>query len=121
MRTSTSDGPRPAMAKAREPDTTPGVTVRSGIWLMTMWSVAVAAPKTYTGGLRSVLARSALVMTKAPAPSVTRQQSRRWSGLVWSGEARTSSMVMGSWYLARGFLEAQSLVETAIWASCSDV
>ena len=76
------------MAKARAPDTTPGVTVRSGIWLMTTWSVAVAAPSTYTGGLRSERARSALVMTKAPAPSVTRQQSRRCRGstLVWRGQ-----------------------------------
>ena len=84
------------MSKAWAPETTPGVVVRSGIWPMTMWSVHVAAPSTYTGGLRSERARSALVMTKAPAPSVTRQQSRRCSGLTCSGEASTSSTVSGS-------------------------
>ena len=34
------------MAKARAPETTPGVVVRSGIWLIPMWSVQVAAPST---------------------------------------------------------------------------
>ena len=34
------------MAKARAPETAPGVVVRSGIWVMPMWSVQVAAPRT---------------------------------------------------------------------------
>ncbi len=34
------------MAKARAPETAPGVVVRSGIWVMPMWSVHVAAPRT---------------------------------------------------------------------------
>ena len=84
------------MAKAREPETAPGVVVRSGIWVMPMWSVQVAAPRTYTGGLRSDRARAALVITNAPAPSVTRQQSRRCRGLTWSGDASTSAIVSGS-------------------------
>ena len=41
------------MANALAPETAPGVVVRSGIWVITMWSVQVAAPSTYTGGLRS--------------------------------------------------------------------
>ena len=34
------------MAKARAPETTPGVVVRSGIWLIPMWSVQDAVPST---------------------------------------------------------------------------
>jgi hypothetical protein len=51
----------PAISKAFGPLSAPGVTVRSGIWLIIMWVWPVAAPRTYTGGLRSDFARSAVV------------------------------------------------------------
>jgi hypothetical protein len=66
-------------------------------------------------------ARSALVITNAPPPSVTRHESSRCKGEHWIGDASTSSTVSGSWNRARGFIVAHSLVLTAMLANCSDV
>ena len=88
------------MAKACGPDTAPAVRVRSGMALIMAWVWLVPAPSTATGGLRRSRARSALVSTTAPAPSVTRQQSSLCRGLASTGEASTSSTVIGplSWW-----------------------
>ena len=78
MSTSTSPGSMPAIAKAAGPDTAPAVVVKSGIWVIDWaWSPHEDAPSTHTGGFARSRARSSEVMTKAPAPSVTRQQSSR--------------------------------------------
>ena len=53
----------------------------SGIAEICRCQQAVAVPSTCTGFCGSVLARSLRTSTKAPAPSVTRQQSRTVSGL----------------------------------------
>ena len=84
------------MANALGPGHAPGVVVRSGIWLIIDVVVAGAGAEHVDRRLAQVRARSALVMTNAPAPSVTRQQSSRCSGLTCSGEASTSSIVIGS-------------------------
>ncbi|MNE89998.1 hypothetical protein D3C80_1874700 [compost metagenome] len=42
--TSTSAGLKPACAKARAPEATAAVVVRSGMDVMSRWSVAAAAP-----------------------------------------------------------------------------
>ena len=97
------------------------MVVRSGISLIMLWVWQVPAPSTKTGGLARSRARSALVSTTAPAPSVTRQQSSLCSGDASSGDASTSSTVIGSWNRARGFMAAHSRVLTAICASCSEV
>jgi hypothetical protein len=111
----------PARSKALGPQIAPGVVVTSGIWVIIVCVCAVAAPSTYTGGLRRALARSALVTMNAPAPSVTRQQSSLCNGDATISDASTSSTVSGSRLLARGFNEAHSRVRTAIVASCSGV
>jgi len=41
--------------------------------------------------------------------------------VVCIGESKTSSIVMGVWKRAFGFIVAHSRVLTAIWASCSGV
>ena len=121
MRRSTSRCSIPAMSKAMPPATDVAVTVRSGIWLMMLWLAAEPTPRTYTGGLARCRARSALAITKAPAPSVRRQQSSLCSGVQMYSEASTSSIVSGSRNRARGLRVAHSRVETAICASCSEV
>ena len=67
------------------------------------------------------LARSAHVITNAPAPSVTRQQSSRCSGDACMGEASTSSTVIGLLVARAGSWSPTAGCSTAIWASCSDV
>ena len=78
------------------PETAPPVVVRSGISLIIECVPHVAAPSTYAGGFGRSRARSADVITNAPAPSVTRQQSSRCSGETCIGDASTSSIVIGS-------------------------
>src|SRR5947209_7942371 len=46
----------PAMRKAAGPDRAPGVTARSGIWLIIEWSWQVSAPRTWAGGCHGVRA-----------------------------------------------------------------
>src|SRR5947207_11429417 len=104
----------PAISKAIGPDTDVAVVVRSGIWLIELWLTPEPTPSTWTGGLRRSRARSALVITNAPAPSVWRQQSSLWSGVQTYSDASTSSMVSESWKRARGFFWAHCRVDTAI-------
>ena len=61
------------------------------------------------------------MITSAPPPSLMMQQSSRCSGDEMIREASTSSTVIGSRYLAAGFIEACRRIVTAISASCSEV
>ena len=63
--------------------------------------------------------RSSEVSTTAPPPSEMMQQSSRCSGDEITRDASTSSTVIGSRYLACGFMAACRRMVTAISASCS--
>ena len=89
--------------------------------LMFWWLMVSPVPSTNAGGLRSVFARAAEVMTSAPPPSVTRQQSRTVSGELTMREPSTSSMVSGVFSHAAGLSSAHWRAATAICASCSRV
>ena len=75
------------------------ITAAAAIMVMVFGSFLLESDrviKLFGLGLASARARSADVKTKAPAPSVTRQQSSRCSGDDCIGDASTSSTVMGS-------------------------
>ncbi len=59
--------------------------------------------------------------SKAPPPSVTRQQSRTVSGELSMRLLRTSSMLSGPRSKAFGFRRAHARAATATSASCSRV
>ena len=89
--------------------------------LMWRWESSVAAPRTTAGGRGRVRARSSEQSTSAPPPSVTRQQSRTWSGSQTRGEPSTPATSSGSRDQAAGLRPAQARAATATSASCSDV
>ena len=111
----------PASANALGPVTAPAVTVRSGIAWMEWCVIPAAAPRTYTSGRPSAFARSSVVRMMQHPPSETTQQSSLCSGSATSLDPSTSSIVMGSRYIACGFRAACSRVCTEIEASCSAV
>ena len=78
-------------------------------------------PSTQTGFRRNDRARCGVVMTIAPPPSVTRQQSRTVNGSLILRAFSTPSMVSGFFSQAAGFSSAQSRAATATSASCSRV
>ncbi|CFW48044.1 Uncharacterised protein [Bordetella pertussis] len=90
-----SAGARPAIAKARGPDSVAGVERSGAICESCVRAVAAPKPDSSTGFWRKSCARSALVITTAPPPSVTTQQSSLCSGEAIMGEASTSSTVIG--------------------------
>jgi hypothetical protein len=63
----------------------------------------------------------AVVITNAPPPSETTQQSSRCSGSAIMRLASTSCSLIGSRYIAFGFSPANSRTPTAISASCSEL
>jgi len=67
------------------------------------------------------LARSAEVRIRAPPPSVTRQHISLVKGQAIMSDFKTSSTVIGSLKLARGFFAAHSRWITATWAKSSTV
>src|SRR5256885_3907382 len=90
-----SAGVTPASAKARGPDHTAPVYVRST--LPPIWSLSASpAPSSRTRGRFRLRAISGATTTTAPPPSLITQQSRRWSGSVMIGELTTSSTVTTS-------------------------
>src|SRR5262249_39849045 len=80
-----------------------------------------AAAITWTGRCRRSRARAAEVTTSAVALSVSRQQSRRWSGFTTQREARTSATVTGVLRRALGLLAAWLEWAAFTWATCADV
>src|SRR3546814_16447755 len=104
-----ADGPTPAMAEARGPDSAAAVVVTSSACEIAFHQVAAAAPRTGTGGRGPWRARSARVMTIAAAPSVTRQQSFTESGLLITRDSRQSSIVRGPFAKASGLPFAHPL------------
>ena len=61
------------------------------------------------------------VMTMAPPPSVTRQQSRTVNGSLIGRAFSTSAMVSGCFSHATGLSSAHSRAATATSANCSRV
>ena len=81
MARSMSSWVRPAIDRARGPVSRAMVEQRSACWrIPSPWSWPSAVPRTHTGFFFVFLATAAEVMTVAPPPSVTRQQSKRWKG-----------------------------------------
>ena len=91
-----SDGLTPASANARGPDQTAPEWVRSRSRPPRGPLGASPAPRTRTFGRFSDRATSGLVTIRAPPPSVTTQQSSRWSGSEIIREFTTSSTVTTS-------------------------
>ena len=78
-------------------------------------------PRTQIGGLRRLRARSGVVSTSAPPPSVMMQQSSRCTGVAIIGELSTSSTVIGFFMTASGFRAPYLRAVTGTDASCSGV
>lgn len=114
-----SCGPSPACSKAARPLVSAPVAAKSGMLIMPSCSLTSPLPSTWTGAFAILEARSALVTTSAPPPSVIRQQSLTRSGLETVGDERTSSTVMGLRRNAEGLSAAQRLAATATSASWS--
>ena len=89
--------------------------------LTILCSVASPVPKTYTGGLRRSLARSAPVITIAPPASVTKQHINSEYGQHIGREFITSSIVIGSFIIASGCIAAHLRLDTDTSAICSRV
>src|SRR5690606_41113803 len=79
-----------------------------------LFHTAVQLPSTYTGFCLSDFARSDRTRTTAPAPSVTKEQSRTVSGSDTMRADSTSSMVSGSRIRASGLSWAHLRAATAI-------
>ena len=109
------------MPNASRPETTPGLTVRSGICEMCQWLWLSPAPSTRTGRFAASRLRAAVVITTAALPSVIRQQSRRRKGLLTISDARTSSTLSGSRTNAFGLSCAHRRAATATSAICAAV
>ena len=107
----------PAISNARRPETTPGVSVNEGIWLIRIAPIPSPYPRIHAGFRRASRARSRPTRTTAPPESVTTQQSFRWRGAAIIGEARTSSTVIGSRKRASGLGPAFARHCTAMAAS----
>src|SRR5438034_4794400 len=75
----------------------------------------------WTGRWRQARARSAEVTMTQVALSVSRQQSRRWSGVTIQREPTTSATVTRSLRSALGFCDAWLLCATFTCATCSEV
>ena len=91
---SMSDGPRPAALYSFRAIGPAGESERSVVPLLTrLTPPPQAAARICTGRCGRSLARSALTTATATAPSVSRQQSKRWNG---STIQRTREVVVAS-------------------------
>src|SRR5438067_3288778 len=105
----------PAMAYARSAETrvTSVKDLTQSVYPPLELDTASPNPITQTGSLRSLRARSGVVSTSAPPPSVMTQHSNRCTGEAIIGEERTSSTVMGLRLNASGFIAAYLRAVTA--------
>ena len=91
-----SAGVTPARSNANRPLAYAGERVKSSHSLIVVWLLASPVPSTHTGFLARSRARSSVVSTTAPPPSLRMQQ---WSFVSGSAIIRlllTSSIVIGS-------------------------
>src|SRR6185312_6530607 len=86
--------------------------VKLSIWLTIGVSTLSPVPSIYTGLVGKSLARSAEVRINAPPPSVTRQHCSNRNGYAIIRDPSTSSTVIGSRNVARGFFAAHSRCTT---------
>ena len=93
---SISSGVTPARSNASGPLRAAGDSVKSGHSLIVVCDVASPVPSTHTGFLARSRARSSVVSTIAPPPSLRMQQCSFVSGSAIMRELCTSSIVMMS-------------------------
>src|SRR4051812_44135473 len=118
---SQSFAPSFAILYAASPAALAPVTVKSGMHEMLACVMPWPQPRTYAGAFFNDFARSALVITIAPPPSVTRQQSRTVNGYEIMRDLSTSATVRFFFSHATGLSCAHFRAATATSANCSRV